>query len=113
MKKIILLVAISFVVISSCKKEYGQRGDACISANKTTAAISETITISNCGDELPSQYVEAELNWGDGTITKGQTGSHSYSSTGTFTIKLLLNGDDATAVADVDPAKVKIDVIIQ
>lgn len=112
MKKMSLIIAISFVIISSCKKDYGERSDSCISANKTTAAVSETIAISNCGDELPSQYVEAELEWGDGTITKGQTGTHTYNTTGTYNIRLLLNGDYAADVTEVDESKVKIQITI-
>lgn len=112
MKKITLFISIAFAVITSCNKDYGQRGDACISAVKTTAATNETITISNCGDELPSQYVSTSLDWGDGTKTNGQTGTHAYTAAGTYSIRLLLNGDYAADVAEVDEAKVKIQITV-
>lgn len=109
MKKTILIIAISLVVISSCQK----RGDACISADKTTAAMHELITISNCADELPSSRVTTSLDWGDGNTSNGQIGTHAYDTTGTYNIRLLLNGDYAADVADVDESKVKITITIQ
>lgn len=112
MKKTILILVISITVISSCEK-YGQRGDACISANKTTTAMHELITISNCADELPSSRVTTSLDWGDGNTTSGQTGTHAYDTTGTYTIRLMLNGDYAADVAEVDESKVKITITVQ
>ena len=112
MKRISLIIAISFAVISSCTKDFGNRGDACISADKTSVASNEQITISNCGDELPSSRVETQLDWGDGTITNGQTGTHAYAAVGTYNIRLLLNGDYAADVAEVDESKVKIQIIV-
>lgn len=113
MKKIILIIAISIAVVSSCKKkDFGQRGNACISANKISVASNEQITISNCGDELPSSRVETQLDWGDGTITDGQTGTHTYDTTGTYNIRLFLNGAYAADVTEVEESKVNIQITV-
>lgn len=105
MKKLNLTALIICVTLASCTTE---RGTACISAETTTAFANEQINITNCGDELPSQYVSTSLDWGDGTITSGQTGTHAYVSTGKYSIRLLFNGDYAADVRDVDESKVKI-----
>jgi PKD repeat protein len=112
MKKITLIITVSFAMISSCKKDYGQRGDACISADKITVVTNEQINISNCGDELPSSRVATSLDWGDGIKTNGQTGTHAYTTSGTYNIRLLLNGDYAADVAEVDENKVKIQITV-
>ena len=111
MKKGTTILMLVLAVFTSCEK-YGQRGDACISADKTNAAKNGSITISNCGDLLPADRVKTELDWGDGTITNGQTGTHAYVTAGTYNIRLLLNGDYAADVAEVDEAKVKIQITV-
>lgn len=113
MKKIVLIILIS-ISVSGCKKERGRgNSNPCISADKTTMSVNQTISISNCGSELPTQYVAAEINWGDGSKSSGQTGSHTYNATGTYSIKLMMNGEWAANAVDADPSKVKIDVIVQ
>lgn len=111
MGKLNLILLAICVMLASCSKER-ERGTACLSANTTTAVTNELITIANCGDELPSQYVSTSLDWGDGTITSGQTGTHAYVTAGTYNIRLLLNGDYAPDVTDVDESKVKIQITV-
>ena len=100
--------------LSSCLKDRRPTRDACINVDKNTAAVAETITISNCGSELPAQYVSPTIDWGDGTETTGQTGTHSYSTSGSYTISLMLNGDLASNVLDdADESKVKHVITVQ
>jgi len=112
MRKIILASLLLASINVGCSK-YGQRGTACISADKTTVVLNETVTISNCGDELPSDMVDVTIDWGDGTIDNGQVGSHAYSAAGTYEIRLMLNGDYAADVADVEEGNVKQTIIVQ
>lgn len=112
MNRISLILAISISLITSCQKNYGSRGVACLSADKTTIATLEQITITSCGDEIPTSMVQTQLDWGDGTITDGQTGTHAYATSGTYNIRLLLNGDYAADVTEVDENKVKIQIIV-
>lgn len=112
MKKISILVLL-FITLFSCSKRWDRVGDICISADKESVAVDELVNISNCGDELPTNYVEAELDWGDGNISSGQTGSHAYDTTGIYTIKLILNGDEATEVVDIEETKVIIEINVQ
>ncbi|MEN8122319.1 MAG: hypothetical protein ABFS35_18380 [Bacteroidota bacterium] len=115
MKKSIIIISFLFaVVFTSCRNNnWGQRGNICTSIDKTSVQTGETVSVSSCGDEPPSEYVETELDWGDGTITSGLSGSHNYSSADTFYIKVLMNGDYAADVIDVDESKVKHEVIVQ
>lgn len=112
MNRFFLILAISISLISSCQKDYGKRGNACLSTDKISVAPLEEITISSCGDEIPTNYVQTQLDWGDGTKTEGQTGTHSYSASGTYNIRLLLNGDYAADVTDVEESKVKIQITV-
>lgn len=109
----IILIALCIIPLLSCKKNR-RSGDPCISVDKTLVETSETVTVSNCGSEFPSQYVSTTIDWGDGTETTGQTGTHSYTSSGTYTISLMLNGDFASNVLDdVDESKAKQTVTVQ
>lgn len=109
MKKILLISTIA-IVLASCSKE--RKGEVCTSVNKSSIQINEKVTVSSCGD-TPPPYVEAELDWGDGTVTSGFSGSHEYTTTGTFYIKVLMNGDYAADILDIDEAKVKHKIIVQ
>jgi hypothetical protein len=111
MKKIILICLTALFIVSSCTK--WERGEICTSVDKTNVQINEKITVSSCGDEPPSEYVETKIDWGDGTTTSGLSGSHEYSSSGCYYIKILLNGDFAADVAEVDESKVKHKIIVQ
>lgn len=111
MRKIFLISLIALFIVSSCTK--WERGEVCTSVDKTSIQINEKVTVSSCGDEPPAAYVETEIDWGDGTTTSGLSGSHEYSSTGTYYIKILLNGDFAADVTEVDENKVKHEIIVQ
>lgn len=87
----VVVLSIALGAILSCRKPGDI--DGCISVDKDSANVNEVITVSNCGESLPSR-VTITLNWGDGSKeTSGQTGSHSYSQSGTYTIKVMANGD--------------------
>ncbi len=85
-------------------------GDACIELDKTSVTTSETVTATNCGGLLPEQYAEPEIDWGDGIITSGQEGSHSYDEAGTYAVLLLINGDRAADASGADPEDVEHEV---
>jgi hypothetical protein len=96
-------------ILPSCTKDRRGSGDACIQVNSTNIDAGDTVQITNCGDELPADRVETSIDWGDGETSMGQTGSHTYSTSGDFTIRLLLNGDYAAEVAEIeDETKVKL-----
>ena len=110
----IIILGMCLFSLSSCLKDRRPTRDACIGVDKTTSAISETITISNCGSELPAEYVSPTIDWGDGTETTGQTGTHSYSTAGTYAIRLMLNGDFAADVLEeTEESKVKHTITVQ
>lgn len=106
------IISLLCLTLLYCER-WGGRGEPCISADKTEVTTGETVTISNCGDELPSAYVDTEIDWGDGTITSGQTGSHSYESNGVYVVKLILNGSEATELVDVDESDVVLEITVQ
>lgn len=96
-------------IFLACTKDRRGRGDACIQVNSTNIDTGDTVYITNCGTELPANRVETSIDWGDGEHSMGQTGSHTYSTSGDFTIRLLLNGDYAAEVAEIeDETKVKL-----
>jgi hypothetical protein len=110
----IIILSMCLFSLSSCLKDLRPSRDACISVDKTTAKISELITISNCGSDLPLEYVSPTIDWGDGNESTGQVGTHNYSTAGTYVIKLKLNGSFASDVLeDVEESKVTQTVIIQ
>ena len=110
----IIILAMCLFSLSSCLKDRRPTRDACINVDKNTAAVAETITISNCGSELPAQYVSPTIEWGDGNESTGQVGMHNYSTAGTYVIKLMLNGSFAGDVLeDVEESKVTQTIIIQ
>lgn len=110
MKNIFLILfAMSTAFIFACKKS-GGNANVCITVDKTSAKVNETVTVSACGDEAPSQ-VTVQLDWGDGSSkTSGKTGTHQYTKTGTFNIELYVNGDAASS--KVDAANVKKSITI-
>ena len=113
MKKPFFILIVVLATSISCSKFGRKSGDVCMSASQTTLTINSNLVISNCGDEIPSEYVETSIDWGDGTITDVQTGTHSYSTAGIYTVRLLLNGDWAADVQDVEPSKVESIITVQ
>lgn len=113
MKKI-MFIAIVILITASCQERGRRTGNACISPDKASVELLESINVSNCGDELPTNYINLSLDWGDGTVTNGQVGSHSYSTTGSYTVKLMFNGEFSADVSDgVDASKVQHVITVQ
>ena len=110
MKKISFIIILGLVLISCSKRG---SGDICISADLTTVSVAQDVTVVNCGDLPPESYVESTIDWGDGTITSGLSGSHSYQNTGIYDIQALMNGDWAGDVTDAEDSKVKITITVQ
>lgn len=109
----IILIALCIIPLLSCKKNR-RNADPCIGVDKTLVETLETVTVTNCGSEFPSQYVSPTIDWGDVTETTGQTGTHSYSTSGSYTISLMLNGDFAgNVLEDTDESKVKHTITVQ
>ncbi len=94
MKKL-LSITLALLIISSCKKKQ-QNINVCIEPNTYNDTVNSSISVSNCGDVLPSQ-VSVALNWGDGSKeTSGTTGTHKYTKAGIYIIKLMANGNPAS-----------------
>lgn len=90
-----------------------QRGaDACIELDETNVTTSDTVTASSCGGALSEQYAEPEIDWGDGTVTAGQEGSHSYDEAGSYYVRLLINGEWAADEAGAVPEDVEHEVTV-
>jgi len=81
----ILIISVFF--LSSCSKE--EELSVSFTMDKTNAEVGETITFTNT-----SQYATSyEWDFGDGNSSTEENPTHSYSSTGEFTITLTANGD--------------------
>lgn len=71
--------AISFVMLSSCKKP-----EACISS-ADTVEVSTPIEMSSCSINAK----DYEWNMGDGTKLSGSNISHTYNNTGVYQVELI------------------------
>jgi PKD repeat protein len=80
MKKLFPFLSALFVLLSACQKT----PVSCISADKKTAGINETINFSSCS-ENGVKYV---WDFGDGSAAAGETASHAYSAPGTYLVTL-------------------------
>ena len=113
MRTLTLILICTIALFSYKKSNRRATVDLCLSVSKTTVAINESISVSSCGDTPPSDYVDADIDWGDGTITSGISGAHSFSEVGEYTIRLLLNGDPADEVTDTSSDKVRFYVTVE
>jgi len=93
--KVVILIILSGLVFSSCKKA----PVACFTASKTSATIGETIIFTNCSKDAESY----EWTFGDaGTSTEVNPG-HAYSVAGVYTVTLKViskNGKKSDAVSE-------------
>lgn len=95
---------------TSCSR---QRGDACIEISADTVAVNTIVNVTNCGSEIPTNRVSVSLDWGDGTTSSGQTGSHIYSNTGGYSIRLMMNDEPASEISDANPKKTEITIVVE
>jgi PKD repeat protein len=65
---------------TSCKKE----AEAFISADKTEVAVNETVKFTNTSNNAGTY----EWDFGDGKTSTEQSPSHSWSSAGTYLVKM-------------------------
>ena len=79
--KSLLLVIIVAMVFTSCQKQ----PTADFTASKTTASINESITFSNNSTDADSYSWE----FGDGQTSTSENAIHSYTTTGTYSVKLI------------------------
>ncbi|WP_169302402.1 PKD domain-containing protein [Halorientalis salina] len=78
------------------------------SADKTTVIPDETVTFDGSGSSDPDGSIESyEWDFGDGTTAVGESRTHSYDSTGTYTA--TLNVSDDLGISDTDT--IDIDVV--
>lgn len=106
-----LIAALVLFSLAACRKDRRSR-DACILLSKASVNISESVTVNNCGDELPTQYIDLSIDWGDGTTSNGQIGSHEYTMAGTYQVRLMINGEFAADVIDADESDVSKSITV-
>jgi len=76
------LFLVGTILFTGCMKE----PMACFDTSKTTAAVNETITFnSGCSMDAKSY----EWNFGDGSVSKEVSPSHAYTSSGTYSVKMM------------------------
>lgn len=81
MKKVfITIIGGAIITLSSCVKE----PVACLQASKTSAETNEAISFTDCSENAHSYLWE----FGDGITSTDANPSHTYSSSGTYTVKL-------------------------
>jgi len=86
-----VLIIIAFF-LSGCSKEGEEELSVSFTMDKTNAEVGETITFTNT-----SQYATSyEWDFGDGNSSTEENPTHSYSSTGEFTITLTANGEEGS-----------------
>lgn len=82
MKKttLILFAAIGLIFFNSCKKD----PLGCASADKSSVLTGESITFTSCSEN------SERISWdfGDGNAEEGNSVSHSYSTAGTYLVKM-------------------------
>ena len=87
----ILIISVFF--LSNCSKE--EELSVSFTMDKTNAEVGETITFTNT-----SQYATSyEWDFGDGNSSTEENPTHSYSSTGVFSITLTANGEGGSGTA--------------
>jgi cysteine-rich repeat protein len=74
-------------VISFCS---GKRTVARFTESSTTVTLGGSITFDASSSTAEGSIVSYEWDFGDGTTDTGMTVTHSYSTTGTFTVKLTI-----------------------
>lgn len=107
-----LLTSLSFLSFVAATTGCRERGEVCIETDSDTVEVNTVVTVSSCGDEVTTDRITVELDWGDGTVSPGQTGSHTYVAVGAYVIRVLVNGEVATEEADADPADVEINITV-
>jgi YVTN family beta-propeller protein len=73
---------------------------AYFTAAPTTAGIGQTVNFDGSQSASPvGTIVSYEWNFGDGNLATGQTVSHSYNTTGTYTVTLTVTNSAGTSVS--------------
>jgi plastocyanin len=85
-------------------------------ASTMSAVVGSEVTFDASGSSTPNDSIDSyEWEFGDGTTATGQTASHTYGSTGEYTVTLTVTDDvgatastsatiDVTAQAGLDPS---------
>jgi PKD repeat protein len=85
-----VMILFSFSLIASCEKDATKPAPvANFTMNKTEAAIGEEISFTNTSQNATTY----SWSFGDGTSSTAEHPTHSYSSSGTYTINLIATGD--------------------
>lgn len=82
-----LFIIFGFILTQSCTKKEDPEPDkvsACFSANKSKAYPNEAISFSNCS----TGAVSYQWDFGDGTTSTETNPTKTYTTTGTYTVKL-------------------------
>ena len=93
-KNFTLFVALAGIIsVSSCKKDATNTlasGEACFNVTPTSVDVNGTVTFSNCSNNSSSY----SWDFGDGSSSTLSEPTHSYTSSGTYTIKLTAKNSD-------------------
>jgi len=107
--KILFIIVMVAAIFTSCQKEPSAK----FTSSKVSANVNETIIFSNSSKDADNY----EWEFGDGQTSTTENPTHSYSSAGTFSVKLTAfskNGkkeDDATGIITIIDTKLEITVI--
>lgn len=79
------------VIISSCRKDIS----ACFNASTTTPSVGQSVSFTSCSTG-GSSY---DWDFADGSSGSGETTSHTFTSAGTYNVKLTVKNGNRTAIA--------------
>jgi len=85
--KLVLIIAASIILMSSCRKE----PKACFTIDKTTAKVGETVTYTDCSTDATRRVLTTgDLASGIPIAVDFESGTaqHIYNSAGTYTVNL-------------------------
>lgn len=94
MRKLVLVLSVGFLSLSSCKKV-----TACLEADISTAKLGQTITLTNCSENQEGTKLDAKD--GEGSTEMDGTATAVYHSVGTFTPSIISTKKSKSETAEI------------